>query len=68
MPENNRRELETLAAAAERCGVSSQTIRRRIAEGQITGYRFGPRLLRVDPAEVDAAFRPLPTTALQDAA
>ena len=47
--------LETLASAAERHGVHPRTIRRRIADGTITGYRSGPRLVRVDPDEVDQA-------------
>jgi len=55
------RSTETLADAAARHGVHPRTIRRRIAEGQLTGYRFGPHLLRVDPDEVDALLRPVPT-------
>ena len=58
------RQLETLAEAARRHGVCTKTIRRRIAEGTIVGYRSGPRLIRVDPAEVDAALlKPIPTGA-----
>lgn len=49
-------------AAAERWDVSVDTIRRLIASGQITGYRLNNRIVRVDMAEVDAAFRPIPTT------
>lgn len=50
----------TLAEAASRCGVTVKTIRNRIADGSLVGYRIGPRLLRVDPAEVDALMRPIP--------
>lgn len=58
------RRLETVASAAERHDVHPITIRRRIADGTITGYRSGPRLLRVDPVQVDEALlRPLPTAA-----
>lgn len=39
--------------------VHDQTIRRWISEGRITGYRFGPRMLRVDLDELDAMLRPL---------
>jgi len=54
--------FETIDQAAERHGVHPKTIRRRIADGTITGYRSGPRLIRVDPDEVDAALlRPIPT-------
>lgn len=50
-------------AAAERWDVSVDTIRRLIAAGRITGYRLNNRIIRVDVAEVDAAFRPIPTVA-----
>lgn len=49
-------------AAAERWDVSVDTIRRMIAAGKITGYRLNNRIIRVDMAEVDAVFRPIPTT------
>jgi len=52
---------EPLAAAARRLDVSTRTIRRRIADGSLTGYRFGSRLIRVDVAEVDALLSPIPT-------
>lgn len=52
---------ETIAEAAGRTGVSTKTIRRRIAEGRLTGYRFGPHLIRLNPAEVDALLRPIPS-------
>ncbi len=52
---------ETVAEAVERTGVSTKTIRRRIAEGRLTGYRFGPTLIRLNPAEVDALLRPIPS-------
>ncbi len=50
---------ETIAEAAKRTGVSTRTIRRRIAEGSLTGYRFGPTLIRLSPSEVDALLRPI---------
>ncbi len=52
---------EKIADAAKRTGVSTKTIRRRIADGTLTGYRFGPHLIRLDPAEVDALLRPIPS-------
>ncbi len=52
---------ETIAEAARRHGVSTKTIRRRIAEGQLAAYRFGPHLIRLNPAEVDALLRPIPS-------
>ena len=54
------RRLVALKDAAEYASVSPKTIRRRIADGTLTGYRLGPRLLRVDLNELDAQFRPIP--------
>lgn len=55
------RQYESLAQAAARTGVSVRTLRRRVAEGRLTAYRCGPRLLRVAADEVDALMRPVPT-------
>ncbi len=49
-----------LTLAAKYIGVSEKTIRRMIAEGQITGYRMGKRLIRVDLDELDELMRPIP--------
>jgi excisionase family DNA binding protein len=49
--------FETIAEAAARHRVSGRTIRRRIADGTLTGYRFGPTSVRLNPAEVDALLR-----------
>jgi excisionase family DNA binding protein len=56
-----RRRWASLDAAAEYIGVSPKTLRRRIADGEITGYRIGARLIRVDLAELDALASPIPT-------
>lgn len=50
----------SLAQGADHLGVSEKTLRRMIAAGHITGYRMGPRLLRVDLNELDDAMRPIP--------
>ena len=55
------RKLVTMAAAAEHAAVSVKTIRRRVAAGDLTGYRMGSRLIRVDLHELDAIMRPMPT-------
>ena len=55
-----RMQLASLADAAEQLGCSPKTIRRYIAAGTLTGYRVGPRNLRVDLAEVEALARPIP--------
>jgi len=52
--------LASLAEAAEHVGCSTRTLRRRVADGSLTGYRFGPRLLRVDLDELEAMLRPVP--------
>lgn len=54
------RSLISMSTAAELLGCSTKTIRRRIADGSLTGYRVGPRNLRVDQAEVEALARPIP--------
>ena len=51
----------TLEAAAGYIAVSSKSIRRMISQGQITGYRAGDRLIRVDLNELDALMSPIRT-------
>lgn len=41
--------------------VHARTITRMIERGELTGYRFGGKLLRIDLAELDAAMRPIQT-------
>lgn len=48
-------QLVPLPVAAEVFCVSVKTIRRRIADGTVTGYRIG-RLIRVDLDEMHEAF------------
>jgi excisionase family DNA binding protein len=50
----------SLVAAATILGCHTRTVRRYIADGRLTGYRMGPRLIRVDLAEVEALLRPIP--------
>ena len=65
--ESRQHELQSLEQAARWLGVSVRTVRRYIAAGVLTGYRLGPRLLRVDAAEVVGLPRAIPTarTAVQ---
>jgi excisionase family DNA binding protein len=56
-----RRRLASIPNAADYLGVSTKTIRRWISSGRVVGYRAGPRLIRVDLAELDAMLRPIPT-------
>ncbi len=60
MDMTTRRTFESLAQAAERTKLSTRTLRRRIADGSLPAYRVGPRILRVDPDEVDQLLVRLP--------
>ena len=51
----------SLDDAAEHLDVSVRTLRRFIASGDLTGYRAGKKIIRVDLNEVDAMLRPIPT-------
>jgi len=63
VPNNQQpRRLGGLNIAADFLGVSTKTVRRMIASGELTGYRVGKRLIRVDLDEVDALARQIPTT------
>ncbi|GAA3022457.1 hypothetical protein GCM10010528_00680 [Gordonia defluvii] len=53
------RRLTSVADAAESYGVSERTIRRYIANGTLTAYRFGPRMIRVDLDELDSTLVPM---------
>lgn len=55
---NSRRRYVTVTDAAEYLGVHARTIRQMIADGRLTGYRSGQRLIRVDLVQIDAAMKP----------
>ena len=55
MSKNRSRRFATVAQAAEEFGVCDRTIRRYIASGRVAGYRLGPRMVRVDLDEIEAA-------------
>ncbi len=57
------RRLVTIQAAADHLDISTKTVRRYIAAGLLTAYRVGPRLLKIDVAEVDGLLHPIPTAA-----
>lgn len=52
------RRYETLQGASDRTGLSVRSLRRRIADGRLVAYRSGQRVIRLDPADVDALFTP----------
>lgn len=58
---STQRRFISQEVAAERWAVSVSTIRRLISDGKLTGHRLNGRIIRVDLAEVDACFRPIPT-------
>jgi len=62
------RRLASITDAADYAAISTRTVRRRIACGDLAGYRVGPRLIRVDLTELDAMMRPIPTASSGDAA
>lgn len=60
------RQFESLAQAAERTGLSTRTLRRRIADGRLTAYRAGPRIIRLDREDVDGLMTVVPTGTYPD--
>ena len=51
----------SLQQAAAIYGVSVDTLRRKIAHGQLPASRFGVRLIRVRAQDLDRLYRPIPT-------
>ena len=61
------RRLATPAEAAAYSRYSKDSIRRRISDGTITGYRCGPRRILVDLDEIDEKLlRRIPTAGTAD--
>ena len=50
--------LISLTQAADNLGVDPRTIRRYVAAGRLPAYRVGPRLIKIDPADLAALVRP----------
>jgi len=53
-----RRRYVSVQEAADYLKVTDRTIRAMIADGRLTGYRNGGRLVRLDLNEIDAAMEP----------
>jgi excisionase family DNA binding protein len=51
----------SLEEAAAYLGCDARTIRRQISRGQLKGYRFGNKTIRVDLDELDTLLKPIPT-------
>ena len=50
-----KRQMLTIAQAAERWQIGQRTVRREIALGNLRSYRMG-RIIRIDPDDLDALF------------
>ena len=59
------RHLVSISQAADYAACSTKTIRRRIADGSLTGYRMGRRMIRVDLNELDALLSPIPSARME---
>jgi excisionase family DNA binding protein len=57
MPE--QRAYVTITEAADYLGLTTRTVRLMIADGRLTAYSNGPRIIRLDRNEIDAAMRPV---------
>ena len=62
-PRNRRErrgpELIGLTEAADLCGVNYRTVRRWVQSGRLKAVRVGPKLLKVNAADIDAMLQPL---------
>lgn len=59
-PDQPRR-LVSVTEFARHADVSTRTVRRWIAAGHLTGYRVGPRLIKVDLVDLNRITQPIPT-------
>jgi excisionase family DNA binding protein len=55
-----KRRLAGITEAAEYADVSARTVRRYVSDGRLTGFRVGPRLVKIDLDELDRIIRPIP--------
>jgi excisionase family DNA binding protein len=58
LPSGRRRYIKP-SEAAEYLGVTDRTIRAMVADGRLTAYSNGRRLIRLDLDEIDAAMKPV---------
>lgn len=61
MSDGRHADYVSLSQAAELMSVSVKTVRRRIADGTLPAYRCGRRAIRVRVADLDLAFRRIPS-------
>jgi excisionase family DNA binding protein len=55
-----RQRKMSVAEAADYHNCSEKTIRRAIRDGRLRAYRVGPRLIRIDPRDLDRLARRIP--------
>jgi excisionase family DNA binding protein len=48
----------SISDTANYLGVTTRTVRQMIADGRLTGYRLGARVVRLRRDEIDAALQP----------
>lgn len=51
----------SLAQAAQITEQSVRTIRRRVSDGSLPAYKFGPRHIRIKLEDLEAMGRPIPS-------
>jgi excisionase family DNA binding protein len=56
-----QKKLVSVQIGAKFASVSEKTIRRYIASGDLTGYRLGKKLIRVDLDEINQLLKRIPT-------
>lgn len=49
----------SIQEAADYLGINRETVRRYIAAGKLRAHRIGPRLVRIDPRDVEKLRRPI---------
>jgi excisionase family DNA binding protein len=54
----SRHRFVKIAEAADYLNVTTRTVRQMVADGRLTAYRSGTRLVRLDLNEIDAAMQP----------
>lgn len=57
-PNRATRRYAKISEAASYLKVTDRTVRQMIADGRLTGYRSGARLVRIDLNELDATMKP----------
>jgi excisionase family DNA binding protein len=54
-----QRAYVTITEAADYLSLTTRTVRQMIADGRLTAYSNGHRIIRLDRNEIDAAMQPV---------